>query len=204
MEHFGDIKKLDGGKLPKVNIITGGSPCQDMSIAGKREGLDGARSNLFREQIRIIKEMRESDKAAGRTGKQIRPRYMVWENVPGAFSSNKGKDFRSVLEEIARIKDSSVSIPMPEKSKWNAAGCIMGDDYSIAWRVLDAQYFGVPQRRKRIYLVADFGGDTAPEILFEQDSLRRNSEESHKKGKGTACSARDGSKETDRERDTML
>ena len=199
MEHFGDIKKMNGGLIPKVDIITGGSPCQDMSIAGKREGLDGSRSNLFREQVRIAKEMRKSDEAAGRTGKQIRPRYMLWENVPGAFSSNKGKDFRSVLEEIARIKDSSVSIPMPEKSKWNAAGCIMGDDYSIAWRVLDAQYFGVPQRRKRIYLVADFGGDTASEILFEQDSLRGNSEESCKKGKGTACSARDGSKETDRE-----
>lgn len=116
---------------------------------------------------------------------------------PGAFSSNKGKDFRSVLEEIARIKDSSVSIPMPEK--WKNAGSIMGDDYSISWRVLDAQYFGVPQRRKRIYLVADFGGDTAQEILFEQDSLRGDSKESCKKGKGTACSARDGSKETDRE-----
>lgn len=197
MEHFGDIKKMNGGLIPKVDIITGGSPCQDMSIAGKREGLDGSRSNLFREQVRIAKEMRKSDEAAGRTGKQIRPRYMLWENVLGAFSSNKGKDFRSVLEEIARIKDSSVSIPMPEK--WKNAGSIMGDDYSISWRVLDAQYFGVPQRRKRIYLVADFGGDTAQEILFEQDSLRGDSKESCKKGKGTACSARDGSKETDRE-----
>lgn len=197
MEHFGDIKKMNGGLIPKVDIITGGSPCQDMSIAGKREGLDGSRSNLFREQVRIVKEMRKSDEAAGRTGKQIRPRYMLWENVPGAFSSNKGKDFRSVLEKIARIKDSSVSIPMPEK--WKNAGSIMGDDYSISWRVLDAQYFGVPQRRKRIYLVADFGGDTAPEILFEQDSLRGNTEESRKEGKGIANNARDGSKETNRE-----
>lgn len=197
MEHFGDIKKMNGGLIPKVDIITGGSPCQDMSIAGKREGLDGSRSNLFREQVRIAKEMRKSDEAAGRTGKQIRPRYMLWENVPGAFSSNKGKDFRSVLEEIARIKDSSVSIPMPEK--WKNAGSIMGDDYSISWRVLDAQYFGVPQRRKRIYLVADFGGDTAPEILFEQDSLRGNTEESRKEGEGIANNARDGSKETNRE-----
>lgn len=199
MEHFGDIKKMDGKVVPKVDIITGGSPCQDMSIAGKREGLGGSRSNLFREQIRIVKEMRESDKAAGRTGKQTRPRFMVWENVPGAFSSNNGKDFRSVLEEIAKIKDSSVSIPMPEKNKWNTAGCIMGDDYSIAWRVLDAQYFGVPQRRKRIYLVADFGGDTAPEILFEQDSLRGNPEESCKERKGTANSAGNNTKGTDRE-----
>ena len=199
VERFGDIKKMDGGVIPKVDIITGGSPCQDMSIAGKREGLDGPRSNLFREQIRIVKEMRESDKAGGRTGKQIRPRYMVWENVPGAFSSNKGKDFRSVLEEIAKIKDGSVSIPMSKKNKWNAAGCIMGDDYSIAWRVLDAQYFGVPQRRKRIYLVADFGGNTAPEILFEQDSLRGDTEKSRKERKGTPHSAGDSTKEANRE-----
>ncbi len=199
MEHLGDIKKLDGGKLPKVNIITGGSPCQDMSIAGKREGLDGARSNLFREQIRIVREMRESDKASGRTGKQIRPRFMVWENVPGAFSSNKGKDFWSVLEEIAKIKDNSVSVPIPEKGKWNAAGCIVGDDYSIAWRVLDAQYFGVPQRRKRIYLVADFGGGTAPEILFEQDGLRGDIKESKEERQDIAGSAKESTTGSDRE-----
>ena len=182
-ERFGDIKKMDGGRIPKVDIITGGSPCQDMSIAGQRVGLDGAKSNLFREQIRIVKEMRESDETSGRTGKDIRPRYMVWENVPGAFSSNKGEDFRTVLEEIARIKDGAVSIPMPEKGKWKNAGCIMGDDYSIAWRVLDAQYFGVPQRRKRIYLVADFGGGTALEILFKQDGMRGNTKESIEEGK---------------------
>ena len=175
MEHFGDIKKMDGRLIPKVDIITGGSPCQDMSIAGKRIGLEGSRSNLFREQIRIVKEMRESDKANERTGKEVRPRFMVWENVPGAFSSNKGEDFRCVLEEICRVADAEVSIPRPPKNKWEKSGTIMADGYSVAWRTLDAQYWGVPQRRKRIYLVADFGGVTAPKILFEQDSLRRNS-----------------------------
>ena len=180
MLHLGDIRKLDGAKIPKVEVITGGSPCQDMSIAGKREGLDGSRSNLFREQIRIVKEMRESDKADGRTGKEIRPRFMVWENVPGAFSSNKGEDFRCVLEEICRVADAEVSIPRPPKNKWEKSGTIMADDYSVAWRTLDAQYWGVPQRRKRIYLVTDFGGGTAPEILFEQDSLRGDSCKSRK------------------------
>lgn len=175
MKHLGDIKKMNGGLIPKVDIITGGSPCQDMSIAGKREGLDGSRSNLFREQIRIVKEMRESDEADGKTGSDIRPRFMVWENVPGAFSSNKGEDFRCVLEEICRVADAEVSIPGPPKNKWEKSGTIMADGYSVAWRILDAQYWGVPQRRKRIYLVADFGGESAPEILFEQDSLRRDS-----------------------------
>lgn len=199
MERFGDIKKMNGDKIPKVDIITGGSPCQDMSIAGQRAGLDGAKSSLFREQIRIVKEMRESDEVSGRRGNDIRPRYMVWENVPGAFSSNKGEDFRTVLEEIARIKDSAVSIPMPEKAKWKNAGCIMGDDYSIAWRVLDAQYFGVPQRRKRIYLVADFGGYTAPEILFKQDGMRGNTKESVNEGQNPAGSFEESVTRTDRE-----
>ena len=187
MEHFGDIKKMNGGLIPKVDIITGGSPCQDMSIAGKRIGLDGSRSNLFIEQIRIVKEMRESDKADGRTGKEIRPRYMVWENVPGAFSSNKGEDFRCVLEKICRVTDAEVSIPRPPKGKWRGQGTIMGDGYSVAWRTLDAQYWGVPQRRKRIYLVADFGGGTAPEILFEQDSLRGDTKESSKERRCHRC-----------------
>lgn len=172
MKHLGDINKLNGADLEPVTIIAGGSPCQDMSIAGKREGLDGSRSNLFREQIRIIKEMRESDRAAGRTGTQIRPRYMVWENVPGAFSSNKGKDFQAVLQEIVSITDEESNVPLPPKGKWQTAGCIMGDHFTIAWRVLDAQYWGVPQRRKRIYLVADFGGNTAPKILFELECCR--------------------------------
>lgn len=183
---LGDIKELDGAKLPKVDAITGGSPCQDMSIAGQRMGLSGTRSNLFKEQVRIVKEMRESDKAEGKTGKNIRPRFMVWENVTGAFSSNKGKDFQTVLQEIKDITGEFGTIPMPTKNKWRSSGCIMGNDYSIAWRVLDAQYWGVPQRRKRIYLVADFGGKSAPKILFEQDSLRRNPDKSKKEREGTA------------------
>lgn len=199
MLHLGNIKKLDGAKIPKVEVITGGSPCQDMSIAGKREGLDGSRSNLFREQIRIVKEMRESDEADGKTGSDIRPRFMVWENVPGAFSSNKGEDFRCVLEEICRVADAEVSIPGPPKNKWEKSGTIMADGYSVAWRVLDAQYWGVPQRRKRIYLVADFGGESAPQILFKQDSLRGDTEESRKEAKGVAISIGDGFEKADRE-----
>lgn len=192
MKHLGDINKLNGADLEPVTIIAGGSPCQDMSIAGKREGLDGSRSNLFREQIRIIKEMRESDRAAGRTGTQIRPRYMVWENAPGAFSSNKGKDFQAVLQEIVSITDEESNVPLPPKGKWQTAGCIMGDHFSIAWRVLDAQYWGVPQRRKRIYLVADFGGNTAPKILFEREGLSGNFTESREAWQRTAGDIKTG------------
>lgn len=196
MKHLGDINKLNGADLEPVTIIAGGSPCQDMSIAGKREGLDGSRSNLFREQIRIIKEMRYSDRAAGRTGTQIRPRYMVWENVPGAFSSNKGKDFQAVLQEIVSITDEESNVPLPSKGKWQTAGCIMGDHFSIAWRVLDAQYWGVPQRRKRIYLVADFGGNTAPKILFEREGLSGNFAESREAWQRTAGDIKTGTYKT--------
>ena len=196
MKRLGDINKLNGADLEPVTIIAGGSPCQDMSIAGKREGLDGSRSNLFREQIRIIKEMRESDRAAGRTGTQIRPRYMVWENVPGAFSSNKGKDFQAVLQEIVNITDEESNVPLPPKGKWQTAGCIMGDHFSIAWRVLDAQYWGVPQRRKRIYLVADFGGNTAPKILFEREGLSGNFAESREAWQRTAGDIKTGTHKT--------
>ena len=170
MRHYGDITKLNGAELPVVDIICGGSPCQDLSVAGKREGLAGARSGLFMEQIRVIKEMREHDKANRGADEYIRPRYMVWENVPGAFSSNKGEDFRAVLEETARIADKNAVIPRPTGG-WTPSGCIMGNGWSIAWRLHDAQFWGVPQRRKRISLVADFGGETAPEILFERKSL---------------------------------
>lgn len=140
-------------------------------MAGKRAGLDGERSGLFMEQIRLIKEMREHDRLSKLhrgSDEPIRPRYMVWENVPGAFSSNKGEDFRVVLEEVARIVEEGVSIPRPEKGKWSNAGVILGDNYSIAWRVFDAQYWGVPQRRKRICLVADFNGHSAAEIVFNE------------------------------------
>ena len=165
MRHVGDITKLVGAELPPVDIIAGGSPCQDLSVAGKRAGLAGERSGLFMEQIRIVKEMRQADEARQRThgtDEPVCPRFMVWENVPGAFSSADGEDFRAVLEETCRIADGAVSIPRPPAGRWKSAGTILGDGFSIAWRVLDAQYWGVPQRRKRIFLVADFGGDAAP------------------------------------------
>ena len=136
--------------------------------------------------------MRESDRATGRTGTQIRPRYMVWENVPGAFSSNKGKDFQAVLQEIVSITDEESNVPLPQKGKWQTAGCIMGDHFPIAWRVLDAQYWGVPQRRKRIYLVADFGGNTAPKILFEREGLSGNFTESREAWQRTAGDIKTG------------
>lgn len=185
MIHIGDITKLNGAKIPVVDCITGGSPCQDLSIAGMRAGLDGERSGLFMDQIRIVKEMREHDRATGRTGKSIRPRYMVWENVPGAFSSNGGEDFRIVLEETARISDSSTTIPRPTGG-WRNAGVILGDNWSIAWRVHDAQFWGVPQRRKRIALIADFGGQSAPEILFERKGMSGNSKQSEAKREETS------------------
>ena len=171
MKHLGDIKKIDGHTASVVDVVIGGSPCQDLSIAGKRAGLAGERSGLYMEQIRIIKEMRERDRATGRAGQFIRPRYMVWENVPGAFSSNGGADFAAVLEEAIKIAEPEApSVSVPEKG-WPTSGCIMGDEWSVAWRVLDAQFWGVPQRRRRIALVADFGGQSAPEILFVRKSL---------------------------------
>ena len=192
MKHFGDITKLSGYTLPVVDVITGGSPCQDLSVAGKRAGLDGERSGLFMEQIRIVKEMRQHDRDNGRADELLRPRYMVWENVPGAFSSNGGKDFQAVLTEIVRIADPEApDVPMPDKGKWSKSGCLYDDmgRWSIAWRVHDAQFWGVPQRRKRIALVADFGGLTAPEILFERKGLSRHPEPCGKEGQGSAGSS---------------
>ena len=186
MEHLGDITKISGYAVPAVDTVVGGSPCQDLSIAGKRAGLSGGRSGLFMEQIRIIKEMRARDRNDGRTGVAVRPRYMVWENVPGALSSNAGEDFRTVLEETARIADEAAVVPRPPKGKWSTAGCIMGDGWSIAWRVLDAQFWGVPQRRRRIALVADFGGASAPEILFVRESVCGHPETGAAARQGTA------------------
>lgn len=175
MIHVGDITKLNGAMLPPVDIICGGSPCQDLSVAGKRAGLEGKLSGLFMDQIRITKEMRKVDEERSLPNYFIRPRFFVWENVLGAFSSNYGEDFRSVIEEIIRIKVSSCNVPRPDTGKWKLAGAaILGNEFSLAWRVLDAQYWGVAQRRRRIFLVADFGGLTAPQILFKQDSLFRN------------------------------
>lgn len=164
MEHLGDISRVNGAEIEPVDIITFGSPCQDMSVAGRRDGLDGSRSGLFYEAVRIIKEMRCA------TGGKY-PRYIVWENVPGAFSSNKGEDFRAVLEAVIGIVQPDTQVPMPEKAKWPHADCYMGDGWSVAYRTLDAQYWGVPQRRRRIYLVADFGGRRAEKILFEREGL---------------------------------
>ena len=192
MIHLGDITKIDGYTVPIVDCVVGGSPCQDLSVAGKRAGLDGERSGLFMEQLRIVKEMRECDKRNGRTDEHIRPRHMVWENVPGAFSSNKAEDFRIVLEEIAKVADKDATIPMPPNNKWTTSGCVMGDGWSIAWRVCDAQFYGVPQRRRRIALIADFGGHSAPEILFVRKGLSRDTEPSESKGKETTTDAARG------------
>ena len=186
MRHLGNITEISGKNIEPVDVITFGSPCQDLSVAGKRAGLDGERSGLFMEAIRIIKEMREET-----NGKS--PTFIVWENVPGAFSSNKGEDFRTVLEEIAKIADGNVTIPRPDKGKWLNAGEILGDGYSIAWRVLDAQFWGVPQRRKRIYLVADFADRRAGRILFERESVSRNTSESGETRERVAETVKSGS-----------
>lgn len=175
MKHLGDITKIHGDKIEPVDCITFGSPCQDLSIAGRRAGLAGERSGLFIEAVRIIKEMRSSTNG-------LYPTFAVWENVPGAFSSNGGEDFRAVLEELARVEQPDVSIPRPSGrgGRWSKAGAIAGNGWSLAWRQLDAQYWGVPQRRKRIALVVDFGGQRAAEILFERTGVSGNPDESIK------------------------
>ena len=159
MQHLGDIRRINGLEILPVDVVIGGSPCQDLSAAGKRAGLSGERSGLFMEQIRIIKEMRAA------SGNQ-KPRFMLWENVPGVFSSNKGADFRIVLEETVKICQPDAAVPEPPKGKWQKSGCILGNGWSIAWRVFDGQFWGVTQRRRRVVLVADVGGHAAPEILF--------------------------------------
>ncbi len=161
MEHLGSVTEINGSEIPPVDIITFGSPCQDLSVAGNRAGLDGEKSGLFREAVRIIYEMRSAT-----NGKY--PAFIVWENVPGAFSSHKGRDFRTVLEEITQT-----DIPMPASGKWASAGVVRSERICAAWRQLDAQYWGVPQRRKRIYLIGSFGSNRAEEILFERDSVQR-------------------------------
>ena len=183
MKHYGDVAKMDGGKVEPVDVITFGSPCQDMSIAGRREGLDGSRSSLFYEAARIVKEMR-----CATDGKY--PRYIVWENVPSAFSSNKGADFQSVLEEICSVKGYEIDPARP--AKWPAAGEIVADDFSLAWRVFDAQYWGVPQRRKRIYLVADFAGGSAGKILFESEGVSGYTPQGFRPWQGTAGTFEEG------------
>ncbi|WP_373091550.1 DNA cytosine methyltransferase [Blautia obeum] len=182
VKHYGDVSAISGADLPPVDIITFGSPCQDMSIAGKRDGLDGSRSSLFYEAIRIVKEMR--CKTNGE-----KPRFIVWENVPGAFSSNKGQDFKAVLEAVISVKEPSASVPAPEKKGWPDADYYVGDGWSVAYRVFDAQWWGVPQRRKRIYLVADFADQSAPEILFNSEGLSRYSAEGFRAWQRAAAGA---------------
>jgi DNA (cytosine-5)-methyltransferase 1 len=196
VKHYGDVSKISGSQIEPVDIITFGSPCQDLSVAGKREGMKHAeqgdeettRSGLFYEAIRIIEEMREATNGEY-------PKYAVWENVPGAFSSNKGRDFHAVLEAFCSVCDDTVSIPKPYDPKrtdrlvWNKSGEIVGDNYSVAWRTLDAQYWGVPQRRKRIYLVADFTGRRAGEILFKPESLRGDFAQGDETGQEVATDA---------------
>lgn len=184
MKHYGDVSKMNGADIEPVDIITFGSPCQDMSIAGRREGLDGSRSSLFYEAVRIVKEMR--CKTNGRY-----PRYIIWENVPGAFSSNKGADFQSVLEEVCSVKGYEIHTPRPEK--WPVAGEIVADDFSLAWRVFDAQYWGVPQRRKRIYLIADLAGGSAGKILFESEGVSGYTPQGFRSWQGAARASEKGS-----------
>ena len=178
MQHLGDITKINGGDIQPVDIITFGSPCQDLSITGHRAGLEGERSGLFIEAIRIIKEMRNETNRAY-------PARVIWENVPGTFSSDNGRDFQTVIEEIAKVAEPGVSIPQPsEKIGWLAAGAVLGDNWSLAWRVLDAQYWGVPQKRRRIFIIADFTNGSAPEILFKCESLSGDINKSKEAGEG--------------------
>lgn len=196
MLHKGNISNIHICPEDVVDCVIGGSPCQDLSVAGLRKGIkheskgDGetTRSGLFMEQIRIIREMRDVDKRAGRTGVDIRPRWAVWENVPGALSSGKpkGEDFRIVLEEFAKIAYPAVTIPGPPRGGWQPAGCILGDGFSVAWRIMDARYHGVPQRRRRIALVCDFAADGAPAVLFDEEGMRWDFETSQRAWKGIA------------------
>lgn len=182
MKHLGDITRLNGAEIEPVDVITGGSPCQDLSIAGKHAGLSGDRSGLFREQMRLVREMREATVG-------VYPRFMVWENVPGALSNNKGADFREVLNECVKVVEEAYPyVPMPEKGGWPKAGVLYDEmgRWSIAWRIHDAQFWGVPQRRRRIALVCDFRGMRAPEVLFEQGGVRGDTSPCGATGQGAA------------------
>ena len=191
MKHLGSVTDIHGDKVEPVDIITFGSPCQDLSVAGKQAGIhEGERSNLFFEAIRIIKEMRHA------TANKF-PRFAVWENVPGAFSSNGGEDFRAVLKAFCSVCEDNPDVPgLPSGYGWQPAGCVLGDGYSIAWKVYDAQYWGVPQRRKRIYAIADFKSECAGEILFKSEGLcwdRQTSGEARENAARYASGSFDGS-----------
>ena len=185
MRHLGDINNIDGGKIPPVDIITGGFPCQNLSMAGNRDGLHGDRSGLFFQMVRVIREMRIATNNRA-------PRYVVVENVPGMYSSNRGRDFCEVLNELVKIKDETLSVPMPEKGKWLGAGEIVGGGFSLAYRTLCASGWGVPQRRRRCYLILDFAGECAGKILFDEASLLWNSAPCKQPWKRTAGNPADG------------
>ena len=185
VKHYGDVNSIRGDEVEPVDIITFGSPCTDISIAGKRAGLGGKQSSLFFQAIRIIKEMR-----CATDGRY--PRFIVWENVPGAFSSNKGEDFRAVLNAVCSVKDGDIPVPGPPKGKWANAGCIMADGFSLAWRVVDACLWGVPQRRKRIYLVSDLADGCAGKILFESEGVSGYTPQGFRTWQGTAGSVAEG------------
>ena len=187
VKHLGDINSINGAEIEPVDIVTFGSPCTDLSVAGKRQGLNAERSGLFFQAVRIIKEMR-----CATNGKY--PRFAVWENVAGAFSSNGGEDFGCVLEKLCQVKDADLSVPKPEK--WTKAGEIMGENFSVAYRTFDAQYWGVPQRRMRVYLVADFNGGCASKILFESEGVSGYSAESFRAWQETSRCFGNCSKET--------
>lgn len=174
-KQLGDVSKINGADIEPVDIFTNSSPCQDLSVAGKREGLKGDRSGLFRDAVRIAKEMRQAD-AVRRPDKYVRPRFWCWENVPGAFSSGHGRDFKAVLESVAEIIETEdIDIPIPEGG-WHYAGVLDGEQWQIAWRTLDAQFVGggTAQRRRRVFLIADFNGHSASEILFKRESVPWN------------------------------
>lgn len=200
MVHLGDVSKVSGKDIEPAELITFGSPCQDLSVAGARKGLkhemsgddETTRSGLFMEAIRIIKEMRDATNGEY-------PTFALWENVPGAFSSNKGEDFRVVLEEFIKIVEPEAEVPSPGKEGWAYADVFLGNGWSVAYRTLDAQYWGVPQRRRRIYLVADFRAERAPKILFEREGLQRDFKESGKAWEATPRSSEDCTGAADRE-----
>lgn len=183
VKHYGDIRTLKGDELEPVDIITMGSPCQDISIAGRREGLAGSRSGLFYEGIRIAEEMRRATHGS-------KPRYIVWENVYGAFSSNGGADFAAVLAAFAGLAGEAVAAPRPQK--WTGAGELVGDHFSVAWRLLDAQYWGVPQRRRRVYLVVDLAGGRAGKVLFDSEGVSGYSPQGFRSWQRTATAAQSG------------